>query len=143
MAGKLAALWILFCLTLAAWEDLRHHRAANGKLLLALPALAWMHTSRWLPSALIALGAFWMWHRGVWGGADAKWAMLLAFADHTWGFLALLAAPAAALTARLTGRPAVPGLPWMWGLSVGFLLFIVSLSYKGLVYIPPHGVHFS
>ncbi len=118
MAGKLAALWILFCLTLAAWEDLRHHRAANGKLLLALPALAWMHTSWWLPSALIALAAWWMWRRGAWGGADAKWAMLLAFASPTWGLAALLAAVPAAAVGKALRRRSMPGLPWMWGFSM-------------------------
>ncbi len=122
MAEKLAALWILFCLTLAAWEDLRTGKAANWKVLLALPGLAWMHTPWWLPSALIALAAWWMWRRGAWGGADAKWAMLLAFASPTWGLAALFAAVPAAAVGKALRRRSMPGLPWMWGFSVIVML---------------------
>ena len=119
---RVAALWLLFWLGLAALEDLRHHRAANWKLLPALPALVWLHTTAWLPSALIALGAVWMWHRGAWGGADAKWTMVLAFANHTWGFLALLTTVIVALVARLKDVE-MPGLPWMWSLVALTMVF--------------------
>ena len=132
MAEKLAVLWILFFLSLAAWEDWRNHQAANWKVLAAAPALIWFHTCAWLPSTLTALGAFWMWNRGAWGGADAKWAILLAFANHTLGFAALLAAVAAGIVARLSGRTEMPCLPWMLVLSLVALTTIFPTPIIGV-----------